>query len=399
MKKIHILKNTIQEYAWGSHTAIAQLLGNSSPSIVPQAELWMGAHPKATSMVKYGEQWVSLSELIDKYPEDILGKDIAHKFNNKLPCLFKVLAAAKPLSIQAHPEKTQAEQGFAKENELGIPLNAPNRNYKDDNHKPECICALTTFYALKGFRKIADICKFMKKICPNGLKKEIGDLQKQQDSQGLKQFFKALMTAESNKQKQLIKEAIDNAQKFSQEDFVFEWIIKLYNEYPHDIGIMSPSFLNLIQLESGQALFLPAGELHAYLDGTGIELMANSDNVLRGGLTPKHVDVDELLKILNFVEGKTNIITPKKSAKCENVYSTPAKEFVLSVISDDINYKSLEKRSVEIILCVNGKAIIASDKSNFIELTNGVSAIIPASVKQYSITGKAVIYKASVKMN
>jgi len=285
MKTIGLLKNTIQEYAWGSYTAIPELLGCESPAQAPQAELWLGAHPKAPSMVNCNGRWVSLLELIEQSPEDILGEKVAQRFDNRLPYLFKVLAAAKPLSIQAHPSRTQAKQGFARENRLRIPLDAANRNYKDDNHKPECICALTPFWALNGFRNISDILSLLEKTCHQGLETEITNLREKPDSQGLKRFFHELMTMEPPRQKQVINDALSYAQKHIQEDKVFEWMIHLHNEYPADIGVFAPVILNLICLEPGQAMFLPSGEMHAYLDGVGIELMANSDNVLRGGLT------------------------------------------------------------------------------------------------------------------
>jgi mannose-6-phosphate isomerase len=401
MKTISILKNTVQEYAWGSYTAIAELLGNKSPSVSPQAELWMGAHPKAPSVVKYGGKWVSLLDLIKNNPEDILGKEVAHKFNHTLPYLFKVLAAAKPLSVQAHPDKTQAISGFEKENRLGIPLNASNRNYKDDNHKPECICALTPFWALNGFRKVSEILLLMEKICPQGLASELDDFRNQPDKQGLKNFFSSLLTMEPERKKQVIDDALKNAHRFSEDDNLFEWTIKLYNEYKADIGIFSPILLNLICLKPGQAMFIPSGALHSYLDGVGIELMANSDNVLRGGLTPKHIDVQELLSILDFEEMDINIIASKKCKDFEMIYPSPAEEFVLSVIFDnkEIAYKSPVKRSIEIILCTDGKALITDMDNNIaIDLNRGVSVVIPASVQNYTINGKATLYKASVPL-
>ena len=399
MKTIGLLKNTVQEYAWGSYTAIPELLGKDSPSNRPQAELWMGAHPKAPSMVNCEGKWISLIELIENNPIDILGKEVADSYSNRLPYLLKVLAAAKPLSIQAHPDLKQASTGFERENSLGIPLNAFNRNYKDDNHKPECICALTPFWALNGFRKISVILSLMEKICPQNFKKELDDLRNQPDQVGLKRFFNDLMTMDLHRQKLLINDAVKNAQKLSGHDQVFEWMVNLHNEYQEDIGIFSPVILNLICLEPGQAMFLPAGELHAYLDGVGIELMANSDNVLRGGLTPKHVDVPELLKVLNFEEREINILSAQKSSDCEYVYLTPADEFELFVITDDkgIDYISSEKRSIEIILCTDGKALISDIDNNIaIDLNKGVSVVIPACVKNYTINGKATIYKASV---
>lgn len=399
MKTIGLLKNTVQEYAWGSYTAIPELLGKDSPSNRPEAELWMGAHPKAPSMVNCEGKWTSLIELIKNNPIDILGKEVANRYGNRLPYLLKVLAAAKPLSIQAHPSLKQASAGFEKENSLRIPLNAFNRNYKDDNHKPECICALTPFWALNGFRKISGILSLMENICPQSFNKELDVLRNQPDHVGLKRFFNDLMTMDSNRQKLLINDTVKNAQKLSEYNKVFEWIVNLHNEYQEDIGIFSPVILNLICLEPGQAMFLQAGELHAYLDGVGIELMANSDNVLRGGLTPKHVDVHELLNVLNFEEREINILSAQKRSNYEYVYLTPADEFELSVITDNksMDYTSSEKRSIEIILCTDGEATIKDIGKNVsVALVKGVSVVIPASVERYGIKGKGTFYKASV---
>ena len=399
MKKICIMKNSIQDYAWGSHTAIANLTGNKSPSTKPQAELWMGAHPKAPSLVKYNERWLSLLELIKQFPADILGKNVAIKFNNKLPYLFKVLAASKPLSIQAHPNLKQAKKGFERENRLGIPLDSSIRNYKDENHKPECICALTPFIALYGFRKISEIISLMEKICLQVLYKELNHLKRQPNSEGLKSFFHSLITIDGLRKEQIIEHAITSAQKLSEDNPVFKWMINLYKKYPDDMGIFAPILLNLISLKPGQAIFLPSGELHAYLDGLGIELMANSDNVLRGGLTKKYIDIPELLKVLNFEETDVNILLSQKDKNYESVYYSTAEEFVLSVISDEknISYASPEKRSVEIILCTDGKAFIKDISAHEnITLTKGTSVIIPSSVNKYRIEGKGTLYKASV---
>ncbi len=383
MNKIGILKNRIQEYTWGSYTAIPELLGAGSPSKKPQAELWMGAHPKATSLVKSNGSWVSLLELIEKNPEDILGEKVTAMFDNRLPYLLKVLAAARPLSLQAHPSLVQAGKGFERENSLGIPLNAPNRSYKDDNHKPECICALTPFWALNGFRKITGILSYMEKLLSRELEPELHDLRLHPDSQGLKRFFHALINIESERKKHVIDRAVSNAEKYSEDDPVYKWIKTLHDVYPSDMGILSPVILNLICLEPGQAMFLPAGELHAYLDGVGIELMANSDNVLRGGLTEKYIDVPELMNVLNFKERAVNILSPIKESDCEYVYDSQAEEFLLSVLSlrKDITYHSSADRSVEILLCVDGRATIKeADESGELTVSKGVSVLIPAPV-------------------
>lgn len=399
MESISLLKNAVQDYAWGSFTHIAELLGFESTSPKPQAELWMGSHPKAPSMVKYLEWWSPLDALIAKYPQKILGKAAAAKFDDRLPYLFKVLAADKPLSLQAHPSLSQAKAGFKRENDLGIPLNAPHRNYKDDNHKPECICALTPFWALNGFRKITEIISLFELIGSTGIEHHLNKLKNQQNPQGLKNFFQDLMTLEPGQKKQITENASMAAQKRATDDPVFKWMTELAIAYPGDIGILSPIYLNLVCLQPGQAMFLPAGELHAYLEGMGIELMANSDNVLRGGLTPKHVDVQELLKVLNFNERDIEVLTPRLFRDGERVYPTQAEEFVLSVISlkNGMTYKSFLNRSVELMICTHGEATITDLKTDdAIRLNRGTSLIIPAAVEKYHIEGNATLYKAAV---
>ena len=399
MLTIGLLKNTVQKYAWGSTTAIQGLIGEKKFSNEPVAELWMGAHPKAPSMVNYKGQWISLADLIAQNPQAILGEKVAKKFNNQLPYLFKVLAATKPLSIQAHPGLELARKGFENENKQGISINAAHRNYKDDNHKPECICALSSFWALYGFRKIDDILSLMGKICPVGLNSEITRLKKQADARGLKLFFTALMSMDTEQKKRVIDEATLNAKQLSEENSAFHWMTKLSKQYPLDIGILSPLFLNLIELKPGQALFLPAGELHAYLKGVGIELMANSDNVLRGGLSPKHIDVPELLKVLNFKPRHVLFLKAKRKKKTERIYESFAEEFVLSAISitEGELYRDSNLKSAQILLCTEGEARLADRASQHIlHIEKGGSVFVSAAAISYTIKGEAVFYKASV---
>lgn len=399
MKHIAILKNKIQPYAWGSYTAIPDLLGTENSKGEPQAELWMGAHPKAPSLVDKGGKWMSLEELIRSNPEDVLGKAVVNKYGGRFPYLFKVLAAAHPLSIQAHPSPDQAKRGFEKENRLNIPLDAFHRNYKDDNHKPECICAMTPFWAMKGFRNIHEMLELLSIVNPIDLSIEMENFKQQPNSQGLRSFFKAVMGMDRQCQKRVVDSVAAMADNHDQDDHIFQWIVKLNNRYPGDIGVLSPILLNLVCLDPGQAMFLPAGELHAYLDGVGIELMANSDNVLRGGLTSKHIDVSELLNVLNFSEGETVPLAVAQINRCERRYETRAEEFVLSVIQvqTGITYDSQTDRGVEILLCTNGDATIY-DLNNILEiaLPKGRSVLVPAAVKNYRITGDATIYKAAV---
>jgi mannose-6-phosphate isomerase len=392
-----VLINSIQEYAWGSQTAIQDLLGSPHTG-KPWAELWLGAHPKAPSRVDFMGEWVALDLLIDQYAESILGNPVAEKFKNTLPYLFKILAADRPLSIQAHPGARDAKEGFLRENALKIPLNTAIRNYKDDRHKPECICAITPFWALKGFRDVSTIIRIIETLCPSGLFKELTGL-KSNGRQGLKTFFNSLLTLSEERKTRLIFEAIENAHIHRNEDDVFPWVIRLYDAYPSDIGILSPALLNLIRLDPGQALFLSSGELHSYLEGLGIELMANSDNVIRGGLTPKHVDVEELLRILNFTETHAQILNPEPYRFGEDRFPLDVDEFSLSRITvlSGITYVSPAIRSAEILLCLQGSASILFD-SGRLSLEKGGSVLIPAAMDPYQISGDATIYKAATPL-
>ena len=400
MTNIVVMKNTVLDYAWGSLTAIPELLGESNSANIPQAEMWLGAHPKAPSLVSFDGGWKSLLNVIETYPEKILGRDAARRFDKKLPYLLKVLAAAKPLSIQAHPSADQAREGFERENGLAIPLDAPDRNYKDENHKPECLCALEPFWAMCGFRPIKQIVELMLKVCPLELAGEIKLLQSSEERQGLESFFKSLLTMDSVRQNRIIREVLKNVANLSNTDNpAFKWILKLAADYPRDIGILSPVYLNLIRLKPGQALFLPAGVLHAYLEGTGIELMANSDNVLRGGLTPKHIDAPELLKVLIFESSPIEVLQSRKIQATETVYPTPAKEFVLSkiVVTSEKIYSSSASHNVEIILCTEGIATIeVGDVETTLELQRGMSALVPAAAGAYWIKGDASFFKAAI---
>jgi mannose-6-phosphate isomerase len=343
---------------------------------------------------------IPLDTLIHQYPNELLGRHIAQKFSNTLPYLFKVLAAAQSLSIQAHPGKQDAEEGFDRENRLNIPMDSPIRNYRDNRHKPECICAITPFKILKGFRVPETIALMMETLCPAGLSDDINILKTNRQN-GLKAFFKRLLTLTEDRKKELIDEAIKNADKYHDENEAFAWIVKLRHAYPSDIGILSPAILNLITLVPGQALFLPSGEMHSYLDGVGIELMANSDNVIRGGLTPKHVDVNELLRILRFTGSEARILLPETAVPGEAFYPLDVDEFSLSVITiaPGLTYTSPVDRSVEILLCMRGSAnVMFSQGEEKIGFQRGDSILIPAAMNPYQISGNATIYKAGVPL-
>jgi mannose-6-phosphate isomerase len=400
MDRIALLKNPVQEYAWGSKTAIQTLLGLPVPSEKPAAELWLGAHPKAPSEVFIDGEWQTLDKVIEPDPVSVLGKRVAERFSKKLPFLFKVLAADHPLSIQVHPNFEEAREGFERENRLGISLDASERNYKDANHKPEILCAITPFEGLKGFRTPEAIINLMDKVSISTLADELSRLRKEPDSSGLKRFFSTLVYLDQARRECVIDEAIRGSERCVNEDRSFYWMVELNREYPGDIGVLSPLIFNLIELEPGEAIYIPAGELHAYLKGVGMELMANSDNVLRGGLTPKHVDVPELLRIVNFSPKPVLKVTPRPGGlPGEKIYSTPAEEFQLSVISiaNGDRFISERNRGVEIMICMEGKADFKDLRTGQVEAVGkGMSLIVPSAVPQYEISGGATLYKATV---
>jgi mannose-6-phosphate isomerase len=395
MNQLGKLRNTIQEYAWGSHTSIPELLGTPSPSDKPQAELWMGAHPKAPSLAVTDDGLRPLDELIRLEPEAILGKRVSERFGGRLPFLFKVLAAAEPLSIQAHPTLEQARAGYARENEMGLPLDAPDRNYRDDNHKPEILCALTPFWVLNGFRRIDRIVDLLETIGPAELTGEIRALATEGDPGRLKRFFSSIMTMDKDRQNRAVEQVAGYAAGQPQSEPVWRWVVTLNDRYPGDIGVLSPILLNLVEMQPGQAMLCQAGQLHAYLDGLGIELMANSDNVLRGGLTPKHVDVPELLNTLTFDEKQLELHNPDGAG----FYPSESDEFLLSVlhVDEDSPYQSADERGVEILICTSGGgAIRGVGTEERLPLKKGESFIVPSIAPPYRLEGTATLYRASV---
>ena len=394
---IYRLENVIQPYAWGSKTAIAQLMGLPGPHDEPQAELWIGTHPKGPSMVSVETGRIPLQHLIEQNPTAILGPEVAERFGNALPYLFKVLAAAQPLSIQAHPSKQEAEDGFARENQAGIDLDATDRNYRDANHKPEIICALTPFWALNGFRTAADTIRLLEPVCPDDLNNACR-LLKEQGAAGLKLFFETMMTLPVEKRKKACEELLIKARPLAGQSEVYRWMVSLAETHPADMGVLSPALLNLIRLEPRQAMYLPAGQLHAYLDGVGIELMANSDNVLRGGLSPKHVDIPELLRVVRFCETTITPLEATPMGTGESFYRSPAAEFLLSMIEVEPvqPYVSSSNRSIEILLCTIGQGRLQAGSNEEMTMQKGDSVVVPAALDHYTIKGQMTIFKASV---
>lgn len=398
MPGIALLDNPVQEYAWGSKTFIPRLLGKPFPAPTPQAELWMGAHPHGTSSALRDGRWVPLSDLIQKDPSGILGKSTAARFSNRLPFLFKVLAASKPLSIQAHPNQEQALEGFEREEKQAIALSAHHRNYRDPFHKPEILCALTPFWALKGFRTVDEIRAILSRV---GFRAANLPYLQEKDENGFRKTITKLLTMGREEQKRFVSNLVSAVAAHPSSDPVFEWMIRLQEDFPDDLGVLGPVFLNLVLLQPGEALCIAPGELHSYLDGAGLEVMANSDNVLRGGLTEKHTDVQELLKILDFSPGQRKILHPRLQGSAEWLYPEGAEEFLLSrmTLEHGMVHQSPLKRSVEIMICVQGEAELSDiETGQTLSLRCGSSMMVPASAKGYRLRGAGTLYKASVPL-
>ncbi|MFH8929452.1 mannose-6-phosphate isomerase, class I [Streptomyces pristinaespiralis] len=387
------LANTVRPYAWGSTTAIPELLG-VAPTGEPQAEMWMGAHPGAPSRVtRGGEAERALSDVIAAAPERELGDAAVAKFGPRLPFLLKLLAAASPLSLQVHPDLAQARDGYGAEERAGVPIDAPHRNYKDANHKPELICALTPFDGLCGFRAPAAAAELIAGLEVDSLKPYVDLLHARPEDAALREVLTAVLTADPQEMAACVAEAAAAAERLGG---AYAPYAEIARHYPGDPGVIAAMLLNHIRLQPGEALFLGAGVPHAYLDGLGVEIMANSDNVLRCGLTPKHVDVPELLRIVRFEATEPAVLRPEASPSGEEVYEAPIDEFRLSryVLAPDAEPRDVTASTPQILLCTAG-GVTAGE----LRLGPGESAFVPAGEKvEISGTdgGPGTVFRATV---
>ncbi|HEY3668047.1 MAG TPA: mannose-6-phosphate isomerase, class I [Polyangiaceae bacterium] len=392
------LENPIQTYAWGSHTALATLLGKPSPSAEPQAELWLGAHPKAPSLVLPERE--SLAARIEREPKRLLGAGLEARFGARLPFLLKVLAAETPLSLQAHPTLEQARAGFDAEEARGIPVDAPNRNYRDRNHKPELLCALTPFSALCGFRAIPATLELFRTLRTRHLGYLLETLEQLPTEAGLHQLFSTLLSLSTERRAELAQETLDRCTELAAFDGPFQhelsWAVRIGVLYPGDVGIVSALLLNLVQLAPGEAIYLPAGNLHAYLNGVGMEIMANSDNVLRGGLTPKHMDAAELLRVLDFRAGPVAVLQGEARGSAR-VYQTPSAEFELQSFQllPSERPTVLDRRGPEIVFCQQGNIQIECGAERVL-LEQGEALFLDATEPGYALSGEGRLFRASV---
>ncbi|MFD7320929.1 mannose-6-phosphate isomerase, class I [Streptomyces sp. NPDC059875] len=378
------LDNTVRPYAWGSTTAIPELLG-TTPTGEPQAEMWMGAHPGAPSRTERGP----LNEVIDADPVRELGAPAVGKFGPHLPFLFKILAAGAPLSLQVHPDLAQAKAGFAAEEAAGVPIDAPHRNYKDANHKPELICALTPFNGLCGFRDPIEAADTIAALGVDSLKPYVDLLHAHPEEDALREVMTALLTADREEMAHTVTEAAAAAARLGGAHAPYA---TLAHHFPGDAGVIAAMLLNPVQLQPGEALFLGAGVPHAYLDGLGVEIMANSDNVLRCGLTPKHVDVPELLRVVRFEPAEPAVLRPEASPSGEEVYDTPIDEFRLSrfVRAEGAAPTDVTAPTPQILLAVAGRPEVGE-----VTLAPGESVFVPAG-ETTELSGTGSVFRATV---
>lgn len=394
------MNNPIQEYAWGSQQMLARFLGQEIPSPVPQAELWMGAHPKAPSQVWVNGEWRRLDQLMNEQPHHLLGKDLG-RIGPDLPFLLKVLAVDKPLSLQVHPNAKQAWAGFQREEAQAVPLQAPERKYKDPNPKPECICAMEPFWGLCGFRPPAEIIDWFSWLDSQALEEEIDILGRElgESQDVLAEMLDSLLSMKPRRRRRVLEQVEKRVARGAGQDMLDPayWLGVLVREYPQDISVLAALFLQLVHLEPGQAAFLPPGQLHAYLYGMGLEIMANSDNVLRAGLTPKHVDIQELLWILSFDSQPVQILQPEPVEPGWSRYPLMTEEFALSVLElgSGCSELTLAGQGVQILLCTQGELLVSDEQMEESQhIGQGQSVCIPSCVPKWKISGQGRAYRA-----
>ncbi|MCK2215880.1 mannose-6-phosphate isomerase, class I [Actinomadura sp. ATCC 31491] len=376
------LATTIRPYDWGSVTALPELFG-TEPTGQPQAELWMGAHPGAPSTVG----GVPLDAVIAADPAAALGPATAGRFGGRLPYLLKVLAVARPLSLQVHPSAEQARAGFAAENARGVPLDARERTYKDDSHKPEMVCALTPFHGLCGFRSPAATAALLDRLGVPGLRPWIETLRGEEPGAALRAVFAQMLDDAAAP----LREQVERALLAAAAEPELAPYAEVARACPGDRGVTAALLLHHVDLAPGEALYLGAGVPHAYLGGVGVEIMANSDNVLRCGLTGKHVDVPELMRVVAFTPGEPHRVPAEPGGPGESRYLPPAPEFALA------RHELAGERAHElpggvpqIVVCVEGEARLGG-----LTLRPGESAFLAAEVSSARLEGKGTAYRAA----
>lgn len=420
---MHIIQGRVRDYAWGSREAIPALV-NLPPAPFPVAELWLGGHAAAPSRLDVGmaDRVLSPADLLDgaegrearaqtgndlraeiaRDPAGTLGVELVERFGAQLPYLLKLIAPACPLSMQVHPSKEQAELGFAREEAAGIARSASNRSYPDANHKPELVYALTDFEAIVGFRSPHRIISVLA-----GLGTPLTDLlestvRANPNAQGVRNAFSALLDSRSRPGPDQVTHVVRACEQRVHADSpsprADATVLRLARHYPGDPGVVASLLLNPVTLHPGEAMYTPAGTVHAYISGLGLEIMANSDNVLRAGLTPKHMDVPELLAVMQTVAAPPIRIAPEKISSVQYTYYAPVDDFELSVVRlRDANAREkLHGGGPRILLCLGGASEVWVDSGDYAILNTGQALFIRADDGAAYVRGAGSFVLAAV---
>lgn len=386
-----------KDYYWGSCDAIPNLIG-AQVTGNPVAEVWYGAHPLSPSRVEKLDQ--TLDRVIADAPGEVLGRDVADQFGARLPYMIKLIAPSQPLSLQVHPPKQRAQQMYGLEEAARVPLSAPQRRYKDPNHKPEIVYALTQFEALAGFRAPRRVVGIL-----SGLNLEITDwvCEKLRDRhEGIRTVVNGLLDPDSRPEPQVIEEFVAACTArleagTSPSERVDRVVQELGESYPGDPGVLVAALMNPVTLQPGEVLFVPSGGIHAYISGLGVEAMAASDNVLRAGLTKKYIDVRELLECLNYVAAPPVRLAPERISALTQVFYAPVDDFELSVVRLKGEKGELFGRRARIALCVEGEvSLLAGQTDTEKRLVPGKAVFIPAREERILASGSGVLLQVDM---
>lgn len=403
------IAGNLQTYDWGSTTAIPNFI-HASPDGRPWAEMWFGAHDAAPSNILYGldgcgGEFADLAAAIASSPRTMLGDRVVDEFGHMLPFLVKFIAPKSPLSLQVHPNLEQARRGFSMEQANGLPPGSKDRNYSDANHKPELLYALTPFRALCGFRPVAHVLRDIQQL-DSLLSREIrAILEVNPNELGLREVFEHLLSSDDTSLSQRVLEvAAECQQKLDDKEVTssssYLNVVALSKSYPGDIGVLSPLILNSISLNPGEALFVTPGTLHAYLEGLGVEIMANSNNVLRAGLTNKRKDPSELLRCVRYSFKGNNVLQPDTLNSSVSVFSPPVRDFSLMVITCNSTSTSIKLPSglgPRIVLCVDGVCSVTAANFNR-HVSRGQALFIPDSDGEVTVTGHGRLIQGSLSL-
>ncbi|OIQ80278.1 mannose-6-phosphate isomerase [mine drainage metagenome] len=389
------LETPIRRYAWGSHDWLSQIRGATSPSAEPEAELWIGAHHADSGVVP---NMGPLNQLITEEPEYFLGSSVTEKYGRRLPFLLKVLAVGKPLSLQVHPTLEQARIGFLNETEAGISVSSSDRTFVDDSHKPELLVAVTDFDALVGFRELDEAISLVELFIAHGADRLtariLNPLVGAPNSHGLREAFEGLVGQPDDEL--LIEQTVRAARQVASSDGRFaesaRWLIEIARLFPGRPDVVATLLLNLVHLTPGGALYVAPGQVHAYLGGLGIEIMSSSDNVVRGGLTPKHVDVPSFLAMIDWTPGTIYRIEGVGDDST-TTWTPPIDDFVLTRIEARGDSTSLTAKAPMVLFSIDQGATVERGDER-IELKQGESIFV-APGSPISISGTATLWSGT----